>query len=76
LLWGHWAKDKTQTIFNSTQIFNNKVDATHHITMTVNGVGDTVDYQNLVFPRNAGTSSTCAVAGGACQLFNVVITYG
>jgi hypothetical protein len=76
LLWGHWAKDKTQTIFNSTQIFNNKVDSTHHITMTVNGVSDTVDYQNLVFPRNAGTSSTCAVSGGGCQPFNVVIAYG
>jgi hypothetical protein len=76
LLWGHWAKDKTQTIFNSTQIFNNKVDSTHHITMTVNSVGDTVDYQNLVFPRNAGTSSTCAISGGGCVPFNVVITYG
>ena len=76
LLWGHFANDKTQAIFNSTQIFNNRVDATHHITMTVNGVGDTVDYQNLVFPRNAGTSTTCAVPGGACQPFDVVITYG
>lgn len=76
LLWGHWAKDNTQTIFNSTQIFNNKVDATHHITMTVNGNGDAVDYQNLVFPRNAGTSSTCAVSGGGCVPFNVVIAYG
>ena len=76
LLWGHFDNDKTRAIFNSTQIFNNRVDATHHITMTVNGVGDTVDYQSLVFPRNAGTSSTCAVAGGACQPFDVVITYG
>ena len=76
LLWGHFANDKTQAIFNSTQIFNNRVDNTHHITMTVNGVGDTVDYQNLVFPRNAGTSSTCAISGGGCVPFNVVITYG
>jgi len=76
LLWGHFDNDKTRAIFNSTQIFNNRVDATHHITMTVNGVGNTIDYQNLVFPRNAGTSSTCAVAGGACQPFDVVITYG
>ena len=76
LLWGHFANDKTQAIFNSTQIFNNKVDATHHITMTVNGVGDTVDYQNLVFPRNAGTSSTCAISGGGCVPYNVVIAYG
>ncbi len=76
LLWGHFANNRTQAIFNSTQIFNNKVDATHHITMTVNGIGDTVDYQNLVFPRNAGTSATCAISGGGCQPFNVVITYG
>lgn len=76
LLWGHWAKDTTTTIFNSTQIFNNRVDATHHLSMTVNGVNDTSEYQNLQFPRNAGTSATCAVTGGACQPFNVVITYG
>lgn len=76
LLWGHWASDKTTTIFNSTQIFNDKVDATHHLSMTVNGVNDTAHYQKLQFPRNAGTSTTCAVPGGACQPFNVVITYG
>jgi len=76
LLWGHFANDKSMAIFNSTQIFNNKVDGAHHITMTVNGVSDTVSYQNLVFPRNAGTSSTCAVSGGGCVPFNVVITYG
>jgi hypothetical protein len=76
LLWGHFANDKSMAIFNSTQIFSNKVDTTHHITMTVNGNGDTVDYQKLVFPRNAGTSSTCAISGGGCVPFNVVITYG
>ncbi len=75
LLWGHWADSQTQTIFNRTQIFNNKVDATHSLTMTVNGVGDTTDYQNLQLPRNAGTTADCAVSGG-CQPFNIVITYG
>ena len=75
LLWGHFANSQSQTIYNRTQIFNNRVDATHHLTMTVNGVNDTTDYQNLQLPRNAGTSTTCAVAGG-CQPFNVVITYG
>ena len=54
----------------------NKENAVTERLDPVNGVGDTVDYQSLVFPRNAGTSSTCAVAGGACQPFDVVITYG
>jgi hypothetical protein len=76
LLWGHWANDKTLSIFNSTQIFGNKVDGTHPIKMTVNGLQDSFDFQNLQFPRNAGTSTTCAVPGGGCQPFNVVITYG
>jgi hypothetical protein len=75
LLWGHFANSQTQATFNRTQIFNNKVDPTHHITMTVNGANDTIDYQNLQLPRNAGTTADCAVAGG-CQPFNVVITYG
>lgn len=43
--------------FNSNQIFNFKTDSTHHITMLVNNVTDTVDFQNLVFPRNADTLS-------------------
>jgi hypothetical protein len=76
LLWGHWANSQTQTIFNRTQIFNNKVDATHNITMTVNGVSDTIHYRSLQFPRNAGTTTTCAVPGGGCQPFDIVITYG
>ena len=76
LLWGHFANSQSQAIFNRTQIFNNKVDATHHITMTVNAVNDTTDYQNLQFPRNAGTTADCAVSGGGCQPFNVIITYG
>jgi len=75
LLWGHWADSQTQTIFNRTQIFNNKIDPTHHLTITVNGVNDTTHYQNLQLPRNAGTTADCAVSGG-CQPFNIVITYG
>jgi len=75
LLWGHSANDKTLTIFNSTQIFNNKVDVTHQITMTVNGLR-VADYQYLQFPQNAGTGTQCAAVGGNCQPFNVVITYG
>src|SRR2546430_252547 len=75
LLWGHAVNSQSQAIFNRTQIFNNKVDATHHITMTVNGANDTTDYQNLQFPRNAGTTADCAVPGGGCQPFNVIITY-
>ena len=75
LLWGHYANSQTQAIFNRTQIFNNKVDATHSLTMTVNGVGDTTNYQFLQFPRNAGTTADCAASGG-CQPFNIVITYG
>ena len=78
LLWGHSANDKTRAVFNSTQIFNNKVDSTHHITMTVNGVSDTTDYENLVFPRNAvtGQNGCTPVPAQGCQPFNDVITYG
>jgi hypothetical protein len=75
LLWGHWSSNRTITIFNSTQIFSNKVDASHHPTMTVNGASDTPDSQNLQFPRNAGTTADCEAPGG-CQPFNVAITYG
>ena len=64
VLWGHRINDPTQAVFNLTQIFGNKVDSSHHITMTVNGVNDTTAYQNLQLPRNAGTSATCAVSGG------------
>jgi hypothetical protein len=35
LLWGHYLNNANYAIFSSNQIFSNKVDATHHITMTV-----------------------------------------
>lgn len=78
LLWGHFANSQTQTIFNRTQIFNNKVDFTHHLSMTVNGVNDTTDYQNLQIPRNAvtGQNGCTPVPAQGCQPFNIVITYG
>jgi len=78
LLWGHFANSQTQTIFNGTQIFNNRVDPTHHLTMTVNGVNDTTDYQNLQIPRNAvtGQNGCTPVPTQGCQPFNIVITYG
>jgi hypothetical protein len=82
LLWGHYANNANYAIFNSNQIFTNKVDANHHITMTVNGVSDT-SFQNHVFPRNAaptggtGGVGLCSVAQNLpCVKDNVVITYG
>lgn len=77
LLWGHWANDKKWATFNSTQIFDNKVDASHHITMTVNNVTNT-DYQNLQLPRNAsaGQYGCTPVPSGGCQPFSIAITYG
>ncbi|MBO0887770.1 hypothetical protein J2P12_01575 [Candidatus Bathyarchaeota archaeon] len=84
LIWGHWAGSTTTTIFNSTQVFNNKVGSGHTLTMTVNGNpdmnpgdfkgGNPSAFQDLMFPRNAGTSSTCAASSG-CQPWNIVITY-
>lgn len=84
LLWGHHTNNANYAIFNSTQIFTNKVDATHHITMTVNGVNDT-SYQNHLFPRNAsptggtgGQQNTLCAApqGQPCVKDNIAITYG
>jgi len=82
LLWGHYLNNANYAIFNSNQIFTNKVDATHHITMTINGVND-ASFQNHVFPRNAaptggtGGSGLClAPAGQPCVMDNIVITYG
>jgi len=83
LLWGHALADPTHQIFNSTQIFSNKVYGNHYLRMTVNGVNDT-SYETHVFPRNAsptdgtaGTDSLCALAAGqTCVKDNIVITYG
>lgn len=81
LLWGHFVNDPTFAIFNSTQIFTNKVDSTHHLTMTTNGVNDTT-WENHVFPRNAsptggsgGTGLCSAPIGQTCVRDNIVITY-
>jgi len=82
LLWGHYVNNANYAIFNSNQIFTNKVDSTHHITMTVNGVND-LNFQNHVFPRNAaptggtGGAGLCSVpTGQPCVMDNIVITYG
>ncbi len=74
LLWGHWANNPTTSIFNSTQIFDHKVDGTHHLNMTVNGNPDT-SFQNHVFPRKAA-SSTALCVFQPCVPDNIVITYG
>ena len=82
LLWGHFLNNANYAIFNSNQIFTNKIDATHHITMTVNGVNDT-SFQDHTFPRNAaptggtGGVGLCSVAQNQpCVEDNIVITYG
>jgi hypothetical protein len=82
LLWGYNNGNNNFTIFNQNQIFTNKVDATHHITMTVNGTPDTT-FENHTFPRNAAPTGgvagqgLCAVATGqTCVKDNIVITYG
>ena len=65
LIWGNWANDANLAIFNSTQIFTNRVDAAHTLTVTVNGRPDQL-FNNIILPRNAGESTP----------FNIVITYG
>jgi hypothetical protein len=82
LLWGFFVNDPNFTIFNSTQIFTYKVDATHHLNMTVNGAIDP-KLENHVFPRNAsptggvGGSGLCAVpVNQPCVKDNIIITYG
>ena len=82
LLWGHHVNNANYAIFNSNQIFTNKVDTTHHLTMTTNGLNDT-SFQNHTFPRNAspngGTGGIGLCSGAAnqpCVKDNIVITYG
>lgn len=65
LIWGNWANDANLAIFNSTQIFTNRVDAAHTLTVTVNGNPDQL-FNNIIMPRNAGETAP----------FNIVITYG
>ncbi len=65
LIWGNWANDPKMTIFSSTQLFTNHVDATHHLTVTVNGQPNT-EFQNLVLPKTADPTA---------NPFAIVITY-
>jgi len=76
LLWGHSANNPTTAILSSTQIFDNKVDATHHLTMTVNGqIYNATAPQAYVFPKNAQTGgNSCSI--GNCQPDSIVLTYG
>lgn len=68
LIWGNWANDAKFAIFNSTQIFTNRVDATHALTITVNGNIDTSGRpENIVIPRTADDTN---------NPFRAVITYG
>lgn len=81
LLWGHYVNNINYTIFNSNQIFTYKMDSTHHLNMTVNGLLDS-SFQNHKFPRNASPTDgvagqgLCAIQTGSCVKDNIVITYG
>ncbi len=78
LLWGHRANNPTTAIFNSTQIFDHKVDGTHHLNMTVNGNPDndpTTGFQHYIFLHNAADSSALCVYP-PCVPDDIVITYG
>lgn len=67
LIWGQ--------VFNSTQILSFKTDATHSITLTVNGNPVPGAPENYQFPRNAATGSeSCTLA--PCQPADIVIAYG
>jgi hypothetical protein len=86
LLWGYFVDNNNYTIFNSGQIFTYKVDATHHLNMTLNGSPDT-SFENHRFPRNASPTGGVSVAppasslcdaspvGASCVKDNIVITY-
>lgn len=75
LLWGNWASSSRLTIFNSSQIFDNKAGPStgHTLSMTVNGQPSN-DFQNLILDNHAATgAATCSL--GNCRPFNIVITY-
>jgi hypothetical protein len=78
LLWGHFENSATRAILNSTQIFGFKTDATHHLTMTVNGQNYTqTPPQDYVFLRNAQTgANNCSPTPPSCVPDSVVLTYG
>ncbi len=82
MIWGNWANDRSLTILNSTQVFNNH----GHVTMTVNGAPPPLsvpgDMKSYLFPRNAGTNGNpvpCSALStnppGTCVLTKVLITY-
>lgn len=79
LIWGNWANDGTRATFNSTQIFNNRVDSTHslNVTVTIDGTPVSVpaNFQDYRIPRNAGTS-TEQCTPGPCAVVEITITYG
>src|SRR2546427_12902051 len=77
LLWGHFENSATRAILNSTQIFGFKTDATHHLTMTVNGQNYTqTPPQDYVFLRNAQTGAHTCSTPPSCVPDTVVLTYG
>jgi hypothetical protein len=77
LLWGHFENSATRAILNSTQIFGFRTDATHHLTMTVNGQNYTQKPQDYVFLRNAQTgTNTCSPTPPSCVPDSIVLAYG
>jgi hypothetical protein len=78
LLWGHSENSATRAILNSSQIFGFKTDATHHLTMTVNGQNYTQTApQDYVFLRNAVTGANqCSPTPPSCVPDSIVLTYG
>ncbi len=78
LLWGHFENSPARAILNSSQIFGFKTDATHHLTMTVNGQNYTqTPPQDYVFLRNAQTgANNCSPTPPSCVPDSVVLTYG
>ena len=73
LLWGHSENNPTRAIFNSTQIFDNKVSTGHNLTMTVNGKSDQ-SFGTHIFPHNAAPSTSLCVTQ-PCVNDDIVITY-
>jgi hypothetical protein len=66
LVWGNTFGPQFGT-FNRNQVLTYRTDSTHAITMIVNNQTDTTDFENLVFPTNANSTS---------HPFQVIINYG
>jgi hypothetical protein len=73
LIWGNWADSGQRAIFNSTQIFGDRVGNGHSLTMTVNNAPNNL-FQNYPIPRNAGTSNSDCFPS-PCTPYSIVITY-